>query len=371
MIHSRANHGKPGMIEEIGYLRGFGVLAVIAIHTTGYFTEVKEFNTLVLVNLWTDIFSQFAVPLFVMISGFVLAKNYYGKFSLGVYYRKRMRSIVPQYFLFSVLYTAFNNWIVMNNNSWGKNLELIAKNIWQAEASYHLWFFSIIIQLYLLYPLIVKLYAFFRQRDKAGLLVVIFLVIQTAYMVGIHSSYLAGTKLNFMGFLFYFSLGLYWQDYFSTYKKNFNLPISILFAMSLALTLGCSFFIIIGLKTGHSYSTIPEYFFMGPELIYPAFRTITFLLLFAVSSSLLEKKKSVIARVINKIGDYSFGIYLIHIFFNQSAIKFLRNYQIDFDNWAFYIIVFAVTLILSYISVRLISFIPYSYYLIGSQNKKR
>lgn len=231
--------------------------------------------------------------------------------------------------------------------------------------------FSIIIQLYLLYPLIVKLYAFFRQRDKAGLLVVIFLVIQTAYMVGIHSSYLAGTKLNFMGFLFYFSLGLYWQDYFSTYKKNFNLPISILFAMSLALTLGCSFFIIIGLKTGHSYSTIPEYFFMGPELIYPAFRTITFLLLFAVSSSLLEKKKSVIARVINKIGDYSFGIYLIHIFFNQSAIKFLRNYQIDFDNWAFYIIVFAVTLILSYISVRLISFIPYSYYLIGSQNKKR
>jgi len=66
MIHSRTIEAKPGLIEEIRYLRGFGVLAVIAIHTTGYFTEVKQFNSLVLVNLWTDIFSQFAVPLFIV-----------------------------------------------------------------------------------------------------------------------------------------------------------------------------------------------------------------------------------------------------------------------------------------------------------------
>lgn len=141
MIRSRTCNVKPDIIEEIGYLRGFGVLAVIAIHTTGYFTEVKQFNSLVLVNLWADIFSQFAVPLFILISGVVLAKNYRESFSLKAFYRKRIRSIIPQYLSFSILYTAFNNWDIMKKSSLDTNVALLLKNIWLADASYHLWFF--------------------------------------------------------------------------------------------------------------------------------------------------------------------------------------------------------------------------------------
>ena len=204
MIHSRTIEAKPGLIEEIRYLRGFGVLAVIAIHTTGYFTEVKQFNSLVLVNLWTDIFSQFAVPLFIVISGFVLAKNYRNDFSLSDFYRKRVRSIIPQYLIFSILYTAFNSGVVMLNSSLGTNIILLLKNIWHANASYHLWFFSIIIQFYLLYPIIIKIYTLFKRRDRVELLIVLLLIIQTLFMVGLHTPYLLGIKLNFIGFLFYF-----------------------------------------------------------------------------------------------------------------------------------------------------------------------
>jgi len=371
MNHTRTSNFRPGIIEEIDYLRGFGVLGVIAIHTTGYFTEVKQFNPLVLVNLWADIFSQFAVPLFILISGFVLAKNYRKDFSVLVFYRKRIRSIIPQYLLFSALYTAFNNWGGVKNNSLGTNLALLLKNIWLSDASYHLWFFSIIIQFYILYPLIIKIYTIFKQRDRAELSIVLFLIIQTIFMVGLHTPYLSGIKLNFIGFLFYFGLGIYTQDHFDSLKRRFTLPTLLLFTISMALTLGTSFFIIIGLTTGYKYSSIPSYFFMGPELIYPVFRVITFVLLFNVARSFLGKRKSILAKVINRIGDYSFGIYLIHIFFNQSAIKILKNYQIDFDDWIFYPTIFAVTIILSYLSVRLISFIPYSYYLVGSQSKKR
>lgn len=371
MIESRAIRAKPGMIEEIGYLRGLGVLAVIAIHTTGYFTEVKQFNSLVLANLWIDIFSQFAVPLFILISGFVLAKNYPHDFSLRTFYKKRVRSIIPQYLIFSVLYTAFNNWVTMQNNSLSTNITLLLKNIWHADASYHLWFFLVIIQFYLLYPIIIKIYSLFRQRDRAELLIVLLLIIQILFMVGLHTSYLSGIKINFMGFLFYFGLGIYTVDHFELLKKGFKRQTLFLFTISLALTIGTSFFIIIGLTTGYRYSSIPAYFFMGAELVYPIFRVITFLLLFNVARSLLGKRKSILAKVINKIGEYSFGIYLIHIFFNQFAIKILKNYEIDFNNWTFYPIVYAVTIILSYLSVRLISFIPYSYYVIGSQSKKR
>lgn len=370
MNHNRKSNFKPGIIEEIGYLRGFGVLAVIAIHTTGYFTEVKQFNALVLLNLWTDIFSQFAVPLFILVSGFVLAQNYRAGFSLRVFYIKRTRSIIPQYLIFSALYTAFNNWAVMKNSSLGINLMLILKNIWHSEASYHLWFFSIIIQLYILYPLIIKIYTLFKQRDRAELLILFFLIIQTAFMVGIHTAYLSGIKLNFIGFLFYFGLGIYTQDHFPSLKRRLAPGKGVLFAICMGLTLGTSLFIIIGLTTGYRYNSIPAYYFIGPEVIYPIFRVITFLLLFNVSRSFLGGRKNIFARVVNKIGEYSFGIYLIHIFFNQSAIKILKNYYIDFENWSFYPIVFTVTLILSYLSVRLISFIPYSYYIVGTQSKK-
>ncbi len=369
MAEKWINHTKLRTIEEINYLRGFGVVAVIAIHTTGYFTEIESYNTLVLLNLWTDVFSQFAVPLFILISGFVLARNYRSDFSLTKFYRKRMRSIIPQYLIFSVLYTLFNNWAVMRTNPGSTNLALLLNNILHSNASYHLWFFLIIIQLYILYPIIIKIYDFCKRIDRAEVLIAFLLVIQTLWMIGIHSSSFPFIKLNYMSFLFYFGLGIYTADHFDQLKKASNRLTPIYLITSLALTLGASFFIIIGLTTGYRYNSIPPYFFMGGELVYPVLRISTFLLLFNLAASLVGKK-SILAKVVYRIGDYSFGIYLIHIFFNQYAIKILKNNTIDYNNWVFYPIVFVLTVVFSYLSVRLISYIPYSDYIIGRKNKK-
>jgi len=364
------SQSKPGRIEEINFLRGFGVLAVIAIHTTGYFTEIKSFNTLVLLNLWTDIFSQFAVPMFILISGFVLAKNYRFNISLKGFYQKRMHSIIPQYLIFSVAYTIFNNWIVMQSNPLASNIKLILKNILHSDASYHLWFFSIIIQFYIFYPMILKVYTFFERKGREELLIALLLLIQTLCMVGMHTRFFSGIKINFIDYLFYFGVGIYMSNRLDRLKKSSSLLTPFLLIASLALTVGASFFIIIGLTTGYSYNSIPAYFLIGPELIYPFLRISTFLLFFNISCSLVGKR-SVLAKVIYKIGNYSFGIYLIHIFFNQNAIKILKNHHIDYANWVFYLSVYAITVVLSYVAVRLISFIPYSYYIIGSQTKKR
>lgn len=369
MADKRVDQTKSRTIEEINYLRGFGVIAVIAIHTTGYFTEMKSYNTLVLVNLWTDIFSQFAVPLFVLISGFVLARNY-RDFSLTQFYKKRIRSIIPQYFLFSILYTVFNNWVAIQSNSLSTNFSLVLDNLLHAKASYHLWFFLIIVQFYLLYPIIIKIYAYCKHMDREELLLAVMLVIQTLWMAGLHTSYFSFIKLNFISFLFYFCLGIYTCDHFDQFNKGFKRLTPLYLTTSLALTLGASFFIIIGLTTGYRYDSIPAYFFMGSELIYPALRISTFLLLFNLATSLIAKR-SILAKVVARIGDYSFGIYLIHIFFNQYAIRVLKNNMIDYDNWIFYPSVFVVTVIFSYLAIRLISYIPGSYYIIGYRKGAR
>lgn len=354
-------------LGELTFLRGFGVLAVIAIHTTAYFTEIKSYNTLVLLTLWTDIFSQFAVPLFILISGFVLARNYRADFSLTTFYRKRIRSIIPQYLIFSVLYTLFNNWEVMQSNPLSTNLALILTNILHSKASYHLWFFAIIIQFYILYPLIIKIYDFCKHLDKVEFLMASLLIIQTLWMVSIHTATFPFLKLNFISFLFYFGLGIYACDHFEQLKKASNRLTPLYLITSLALTLGASFFIIIGLTTGYRYNSMPAYFLMGEEFIYPVLRISTFLLFFNLAASLVGKR-SILAKVIHRMGDYSFGIYLIHIFFNQYAIRVLQNKAIDYNNWVFYPIVFVVTLVFSYLAVRLISYIPYSYYILGRRN---
>lgn len=370
MNEKKLDHADHKTIEEINYLRGFGVIAVIIIHTTGYFTEIKSYNNLVILNLWTDVFSQFAVPLFILISGFVLARNYRLDFSITEFYKKRIRSIIPQYLIFSILYTLFNNWAVMQSNPLSANLTLLLNNIVHSNASYHLWFFSIIIQLYILYPIIIKIYEFCKLIDRAEFMIALLLIIQTLWMVGIHTSSYSFIKLNFISFLFYFVLGIYVVDYFDQLKTASKHLTPIYLITSLALTVGASCFIIIGLTTGYDYYSIPGYFFIGSELIYPVLRISTFIFLLNVAANLIGKR-SLLAKVIYRLGDYSFGIYLIHIFFNQYAIRILKNQAIDFNSWAFYPIVFVITVVLSYLVVRLISYFPYSYYLIGHRNQKR
>jgi peptidoglycan/LPS O-acetylase OafA/YrhL len=98
-------------------------------------------------------------------------------------------------------------------------------------------------------------------------------------------------------------------------------------------------------------------------------RIVTFLFLWN-SAANLARRRNAWAKIMMKLGDYSFGIYLIHLFFNQTTIKVLGNHQIGPNQWTFYPIVFTVTLILSYLGVRLLSFLPFSYYLIGFSRPK-
>ena len=364
------NQKKLGTIEEINSLRGFGALAVMAIHTAAHFTEAQSFNILVLTNLWLDVAFQFAVPMFILISGFVLAKNYSDNFSLKDFYIKRLRSIIPQYTLFSVLYTLFNNWEAMENNPLNINLTLVIKNILQFNAADHLWYFSLIIQFYITYPIIIKIYKFFKLRGRVELLLAFLLMIQILWMAGTLSPYSDIIKINFIAYLFYFGMGIYSCDHYDQLKNRINHLTPLLVATSFALVMGSSYPIIIGLTTGYRFNDIPLYYLIGSEIVYPILRISTFMLIFNMASSLVGKR-SFLAKAVNKIGDYSFGIYLIHMFFNKYTIKVLKTHSVDYNNWLYYPSVFVATVILSYLSVRLISYIPYSYYLIGYRNKRK
>ena len=176
---------QPKHVPEMDFLRAFAILAVLAIHVSAGFTSIPQINALMVVNVGIDIFTHFAVPLFIFISGFLLYLKYNKNYSLKEFYLKRFWRIVPPYLVFTTFYLAFNAAIatlkagVITLPSF---LQIIYA-YFAAGGYYHLWFFLIIIELYLFYPLIVKVYNFFADRKLGFLFLVISLILQLGWQI--------------------------------------------------------------------------------------------------------------------------------------------------------------------------------------------
>ena len=103
------NQSNKTRINELDFLRAFAVLAVIMIHTVAKIDQIKSLNSLVFVNVFIDVASHFAVPVFIIVSGIVLSYNYYKNINYKAYYIKRFFSIIPQFLFFSLLYLILSN----------------------------------------------------------------------------------------------------------------------------------------------------------------------------------------------------------------------------------------------------------------------
>src|SRR5581483_7891153 len=95
-------------IPTIDVLRIISILAVIIIHTT---TRTLEINGADIIRVqWTLFLNQifrFAVPLFFMISGFVLEVSYPFHASYFTYIKKRINRIFVPYLFWSAIYYFF------------------------------------------------------------------------------------------------------------------------------------------------------------------------------------------------------------------------------------------------------------------------
>lgn len=135
-------------IKSIDSLRGLAILAVILIHTTTRTLEASSFN---LVGFsWTLFLNQvmrFAVPLFIMISGFVLEKSSREE-SYWSFIRRRFSKIFVPYFIWSLFYY----FLVYNNNH-----DNLIKVFLTGNASYQLYFIPALLVFYLTFPLLHKL----------------------------------------------------------------------------------------------------------------------------------------------------------------------------------------------------------------------
>jgi len=128
-------------------LRILSTLAVIFIHTTTRTLEVSGYALQKIpFTLFLNQIFRFAVPLFFMISGFVLELNYHLNESYLTYLKKRLNRIFIPY----VFWSAFYYFLVYSKNRNPNFLDSLLRG----DASYQLYFIPALLIFYLIFPLI-------------------------------------------------------------------------------------------------------------------------------------------------------------------------------------------------------------------------
>lgn len=355
---------EPKYFPEINYLRGFAILSVISIHTSAYFIKMTSINLLTIFYIIVDVFSHFAVPAFMFISGFVLYNKYYKSFDYQKFYVKRLQFVIPQYLIISTFYiivSYYNAKIIGKPIEW--NYLSMLYIYLTGEAFYHLWFFVLLIQIYILYPYILKIYGYFQSKHKLELFLIITFISSTVYNSFTDIPLLLGKITLFNGYIFYFVFGMFTRN-------NYEILKSILFKRSGVFFSSIILFVGTFLSTmdyANSYfsyglfgsSSITKLSLNAISIIYFTVIIVIGLYLSIYLSNLSQLKS------IDRIGSYSFGIYLIHAIILYIIVFLLSKVNFDWNNLLFYPLTFFLTLILSLFSVKIIRLFPKSEYIIG------
>lgn len=334
-------------------------------------------NFLTLLYMSTYTFSLFAVPLFVCISGFVLYNKYTGTYSLSQFYKKRLLSVLPLYTIVTVLIVVFTyGWYIYLGRVWNINaLTIFYTYVTGDWASFNpaftpLWFFVLIIQFYIVYPVLEKIFTKCIENHRSLEFLIFLLAVQILYQVfSVKDFFLNGKATLFIGYIFYFVLGMYVRSNYQNYKDMVIIPkhFFILFSALLFAT-------ILGIGNGgiHYFRVdlIPQLILIYSlmfKIVSPLYYVVIFMVCLFLALKCSEKTPNHFTKCLKIIGNYSFGIYLVHIFILYGlAWKIFPKFGFNMNNWLFYPITFTLVLIMSLGSVYLINKIPCHEYIIGN-----
>ena len=232
----------------------------------------------------------FCVPAFIFLSGFKLFKSYEERpLNIRQFFDRRFKKIVIPYFfavLIYIFYFGAKGWL---EDGFFKMLIL-------GTVSAHFYYIVVLVQLYLLFPLI---FQFFERHSRtilgASLLITLFCVIflQDGYWDRFFGTY-----------IFYFVLGMFWAKYdlYAGLKEKLS-KICVAYVLILIFHI----FRLYELEyAGQKYELFP--------IVNMIYITLAIILLYAVSEEFLRYSKKVI-RLSGLLGRCSYSIYLYHLLF--------------------------------------------------------
>lgn len=374
-------------IEEIQYLRSVAFLAVVVQHAIGHYSYVPEVKLQDGVALGVLLLSvKFAVPLFIFISGLVLFYNYFDRFHYPDFLRKRARDILAPYLVWTVVYLLLFN--SGNPGFWGE-VKKLALLMFTGKASYHLWYVVMIIQFYLLFPVYRYLLAKWKdwlRSNRAAILSMIGLSAVYVYLTGqVWSivSFMEGLNIPFLTplfttyadrnslyFFYYFVLGgvaglhmQAWRESIIKYRVFISGFFAVVFVY-FAYTVISRFQMTPAFKVNFD-----DTFLLQPRMAVFLIVSIPFVYLLSMKFS--EKGNGLIKGVLNQIGEYSYGAYLVHALMLDVSVRLTDSVFHSLNVALRTLLASLVCVVFSVVVTILLSKIPFGHWAVGIHKKSK
>lgn len=371
---------KKEKIVQLSYYRALAILAVLLIHATSETIIKAKTSNLYFGYVLINTFAKFAVPSFIMLTGFVLFYNYAGeKFDssrITSFYKKRLKYIVAPYTICSICYFIFVQFI---NGTTQINADMFASfinKLISGRAYTHLYFIIILIQFYLLFPfhlMATRVKSFVKYSVIIGLALQWAFVLLNKYFI--HYNQKGSLFLNYASFWMLGAyLGMNWDLYKHWLQSLFSPAATKRHRYLSTLLWMC--WLVLGLI--HTYVWYANYLGQWQvnslyyEALFNIYGLLSALVLIQLSFFIHRYGQHSGVRLLAHLGEMSFGVYLLH----PIILFFYRKYvHYGAAAWTYPVYIFGgfmTALLIPWLIVTLVSkWIPFSWVIFGSPQQKK
>jgi len=352
-------------VRELDYLRAFAILGIVAIHVGSFSITIDDPGALGLVTGYIAHLADFGIPLFFIISGFVLALRYYDRNRRGGFYRRRLRAVVPPYLAFSTLYLAYG-YAMMGETS----LYRAAWSYLLFDATGIFWFLAVIIQMYLLFPYLATWMGVLEAKGQAWKAPVLSAVLYVAWyaFLGQEIAAVLGSLWQpvpgfggivadrlFPGFLLFFVIGMYLARRGPSSRDLIN-------------SLSRPYMVVPLLAGGAVLQALGGGFWWWMAMV--PYSLVASALLLRLSRWLAARPGAA-ADGLELIGRYSFGLYLAHILVMAVVVNRLWAVGLGAGNALFYVLLYVLTIGAGVVGLWTINLLPFGPYITGVRKAER
>jgi surface polysaccharide O-acyltransferase-like enzyme len=290
---------------SVDIIRATAIILVVFLHATGFpYVIPGAITPQVVDNWWTvDIYGgigPIGLPLFVMLSGFLLLDSSKVEEPLGVFFKKRFARIGLPMIFWTIFYFVYSYFV------WGNPFSESSVLQGALGGSYfHLWFLYLLVGLYLATPILRVVVSHIEWKKFKYLMVLWFVGTVSVPFINTFGNFSFNPLMFvFTGWVGYFMLGSFLKDV--KVKRNWililGLAIGVLFSI-----IGVYFVTFI---YGERYES---FFHESLSFNFIIASVALFLLLTALPSNKFQNSPKVINRLIKWISQNTLPIYLIHI----------------------------------------------------------
>lgn len=361
-------------IAFLDYTRVAACLMVIIYHVcseTAFYYDMDSHLTLFRnedAHLWGSfyyILGHIGVPIFFMISGWLLLPVAESETTFG-FYRRRFRRIIPPFLVFSVFYV-FEP-VIMGRADIQERLHMLT-NIPFTFANSHLWYIYVLVGLYLVIPVISPWLRKATAREEL-LLIALFVLTSLMPLISLRFKNVWGVAAwnNFHG-LWYFSgyLGYMVTAHFiKTHIRWSTVTRLCVGSAGTLLSFAAIYYLYYrGMMTGRptDHSTFIGWYSIGYSSPLIILLSVSLFLVFTAIPA-----GNTPPRFITELSRHSFGIYLLHRCVVAEIVLYMaallpEPYLIKVP------VTMALTLFISYFAIKALSYLPGARYIVGSESK--